>query len=341
MPIVCRPRVLGALIGVFGAALISCGTSPSPAPAPGSPDPASAVYPVTVEHRFGSTTIPAPPKRVVTIGDEDIAYALGVTPVGIVRDTQTPSGVSARLQGLVDLSKTTLLDVPTGAEGEGAPGVNIEQVAALQPDLILAIGDFGLELDYPNLSKIAPTVGYKTVWGAQSWQEQTMVGAKALGLEERGRQEVAKTEADIRAARDANPGLVGKSIAFSYAFAPGQVVTLKSNQDPAVKLMEELGMQIPPSVRNLPDISPGNPGGALSFENISLLDADVVVMLYATDELREQVEALELFRNLRGVRDGRYFVMDLPTTSALRTPTVLSIRWGLEQIRSSLATVAR
>ncbi len=278
---------------------------------------------------------------MVTIGDEDIAYALGVTPVGIVRDAQAPGGVPARLQGLVDLSKTKLLDVPTAAEGEGAPGVNIEQVAALKPDLILAINDFGLEQDYANLSKIAPTIGFTTVWGGQSWQEQTLVGARALGLEERGRQEVAKTEAAIRAARDANPGLVGKSVTFSYAFAPGQIVTLKSDQDPAVKLLEELGMQIPQSVRQLPDISPGNPGGALSFENISLLDADIVVMLYATDELRKQVEALELFQKLHGVRDGRYFAMDLPTTSALRTPTVLSIRWGLEQIRSDLKKVAR
>lgn len=342
MPIVFRPRVLGALIGVFGAALVACGASPA-AQAPASPSPgtSNAAFPVTIGHRFGSTTIPGPPKRLVTIGDEDIAYALGVTPIGIIRDTQAPGGVPARLQGLVDLSKTTLLDVPQSAEGEGAPGVNIEQVAALKPDLILAVNDFGLEQDYPNLAKIAPTVGFKTVWGGQSWQEQTLVGAKALGLEERGRQEVAKTEAAIRAVRDANPGLVGKSMTFSYAYAPGQIVTLKSTQDPAVKLMEELGMQIPQSVRDLPDISPGNPGGALSFENISLLDADIVVMLYATDDLRKQVEALELFKKLRGVRDGRYFAMDLATTSALRTPTVLSIRWGLEQIRSSLAKVAR
>lgn len=341
MSITPRLRFLRVLIAVSGVALAACAPSPDQTPAPLSPGPSSTAFPVTIEHRFGSTTIQGPPERVVTIGDEDIAYALGVTPIGIVRDTQTPSGVSPRLESLVDLSKTKLLDVPQAAEGEGAPGVNIEQVAALKPDLILAINDFGLELDYPNLTKIAPTIGFKTDWGAQSWQEQTLVGAKALGLEERGRQEVAKTEAAIRAVRDANPGLVGKSLTFSYAFAPGQIVTLKSDQDPAVKLMEELGMQIPESVRNLPDISPGNPGGALSFENISLLDADIVVMLYATDELRTQVEALELFKKLRGVRDGRYFVMDLPTTSALRTPTVLSIRWGLEQIRSSLATVAR
>jgi putative ABC transport system ATP-binding protein len=43
---------------------------------------------------------------------------------------------------------------------------------------------------------------------------------------------------------------------------------------------------------------------------------------------------------LRGVRDDRYIVTDLATASALRSPTVLSIQWGLEQIRPSLARVA-
>ena len=215
--------------------------------------------------------------------------------------------------------------------------MNIEQVAALNPDLILAVNDFGLELDYPKLSQIAPTVGYATEWGKQSWQEQAMVDARALGLEERGRQVVAETEAAIRAVRDANPSLVGKTVTYSFAYEPGKIVTLKSDQDPSVKLLQELGMQLPTSVRQLPDIAPGNPGGNLSFENMSVLDADIVIMLYATNELQRQVEGLKLFRSLRGVRDDRYIVINLPTTSALRTPTVLSIRWGLDQIKPSLA----
>ncbi|MGH3927930.1 MAG: ABC transporter substrate-binding protein, partial [Pseudonocardiaceae bacterium] len=258
----------------------------------------------------------------------------------IVRNTSYDGGVAPWLTDRIDLTKTAFIDVPAGAEGEGAPAANIEQVAALEPDLILAINDFGLELDYPGLSQIAPTVGYETVWGAQTWQEQTMVGARALGMEERGGQVVAETEAAIRSTREANPGLAGRSFTFSFAFAPGQIVTLKSDKDNGVKLLQELGMQLPSSVEQLPDIAPGNPGGVLSFENISLLDAEVVVMLYATDDLRRQVEDLELFRNLRGVRDGRYIVIDLPTASALRTPTVLSVRWGLDQIRPSLARVA-
>ncbi len=326
---------------MFCAVLVACTSSPTTAPTttPAAPSGDSA-FPVTIEHKFGSTTIPAPPKRVVTVGDEDIAVALGITPVGIVRNTSYDSGVAPWLEDRIDLAKTTIIDVPAGAEGEGAAGVNIEQVAALNPDLILAVNDFGLELDYPRLSQIAPTVGYATEWGAQSWQEQAMVDARALGLEERGQQVVAETEAAIRAVRDANSSLVGKTVTYSFVYEPGKIVTLKSGQDPSVKLLQELGMQLPASVRQLPDISPGNPGGDLSFENMSVLDADIVVMLYATNELQRQVEGLELFRSLRGVRDGRYIVIDLPTASALRTPTVLSIRWGLEQIRPSLARVA-
>ena len=336
-----RARVVGALTGLLAAVLVACGAPPTPNQAAPGPSNADAAFPVTIAHKFGSTTIPAPPQRVVTIGDEDVAYALGVTPVGILRDTQTPDGVPPWLQDRVDLSKTALIDLAGGgAEGEGSGEVNLEQIVALKPDLILAIDDFALEQDYPKLSQIAPTVGYETVWGAQSWQEQTLVGAKALGREERGRQVVAETEAAIRMVRDANPGLVGKTVTFSYAYEPGKIVTLQSDQDPAVKMLQDLGMTIPPSVRDLPDIAAGNPGGALSFENISLLDADVVVMLYAGDDLQRLVENFQLFRNLRAVQDGRYFVIDLTTAVALRNPSVLSIPWGLEQIRPSLKRVA-
>jgi len=335
-----RARVVVALTGALCLVLVACGSSPGPAPAAPSTPSGDSAFPVTITHKFGSTTISAPPQRVVAIGDEDIAYALGITPVGIVRSTNYDSGVAPWLAGRFDPARTTLIDVPAEAEGEGTAGANIEQVAALEPDLILAINDFGLELDYPSLSQIAPTVGYETVWGAQTWQEQAMVGARALGMEERGRQVVAETEAAIRSTREANPGLAGRSFTFSFAFAPGQIVTLKSDKDNSVKLLKNLGMQLPPTVEQLPDIAPGNPGGLLSFENISLLDADIVVMLYAGDDLQRPVEDLELFRNLRGVRDGRYFVIDLPTAVSLRTPTVLSVRWGLEQIKPSLARVA-
>ncbi|MGW6550304.1 iron-siderophore ABC transporter substrate-binding protein, partial [Streptomyces sp. NPDC055051] len=47
---------------------------------------APSVFPVTVEHKYGSTTIDEEPKRVVTLGlsDQDAVLALGIKPVGAV-----------------------------------------------------------------------------------------------------------------------------------------------------------------------------------------------------------------------------------------------------------------
>ena len=44
-----------------------------------------SAFPVTVEHKFGKTTIESEPKRVVTVGytDQDAALAVGVVPVAV------------------------------------------------------------------------------------------------------------------------------------------------------------------------------------------------------------------------------------------------------------------
>lgn len=334
-------RTLGAL-GALLPLLVACGAiAPGPA-ATGSPG-GDAGFPVTVTHRFGATTIPAQPKRVVAIGDEDIVVALGVTPVGIVRNSATPSGLAPHQEGIIDPSALTFIDVPPGAEGERTAGANIEQVAALRPDLILAVNGFTLEQDYPALARIAPTVGYATAWGSRAGRSRLSWTRRRWGWPiAAGRSSPRRRRRSGRSGTRtlAWPGLAGRTVTFSFAFAPGQIVTLKTDKDPTVKLFKELGMRIPPAVEALPAIAPGNPGGALSFENISQLDGDIVVMLYATPELQRQVEEFALFRNLGGVRDGRYFVIDLPTATALRSPTVLSIPWALGQIGPSLNRVA-
>ena len=81
-----RPRlVLAALLA--GTALIGACAAPSgsEAPPPPAPAPATGAFPVTVEHAFGTTTVPAPPQRIVTVGytEQDMVLALGQTPVGV------------------------------------------------------------------------------------------------------------------------------------------------------------------------------------------------------------------------------------------------------------------
>jgi iron complex transport system substrate-binding protein len=46
---------------------------------------ATSAFPVTVAHRYGSTTVAKTPQRIVTVGstEQDVVLALGEKPVGV------------------------------------------------------------------------------------------------------------------------------------------------------------------------------------------------------------------------------------------------------------------
>ncbi len=60
-------------------------------------------------------------------------------------------------------------------------------------------------------------------------------------------------------------------------------------------------------------------------------------MLYASDDLRDSLEANPLFTGIRAVADGRYQVITFELAVALRNPTPLSIPFALDQIERHLA----
>src|SRR5688500_14442949 len=79
-------RVTSILAAILcGLFLTACGsdeTESSAAPAEQS-QTQSGAFPVTIEHKYGSTTIEKQPERVVVVGlrDQDALLALGVVPV--------------------------------------------------------------------------------------------------------------------------------------------------------------------------------------------------------------------------------------------------------------------
>lgn len=114
--------------------------------------------PVTVDHQYGSTTIEEAPERVVSVGlmEQDALLALGIAPVA------TTEWWGEKPGAIFDWASDDLGDRPLP---EKLPGdkIQFEKIAALQPDLIVALYSGITEEGYKKLSamhlssRMAPT----------------------------------------------------------------------------------------------------------------------------------------------------------------------------------------
>ncbi len=128
-----------------------------------------------VEHALGTTTIEGKPERIVTLyqGATDSAVAFGITPVGVVE--------SWRQAPMYEYLEDDLGDV-TYVGQETQP--NLEEIAALKPDLIIA-SQMRHEEIYDQLSAIAPTVTHETVF---KFKETVSLMGESIGEQERAEQ---------------------------------------------------------------------------------------------------------------------------------------------------------
>jgi iron complex transport system substrate-binding protein len=129
--------------------------------------------PLTITHAFGETTIPQPPKRVVSAGftGQDDLLALGIVPVAMTNwFGDQPFGVWPWAQPKLGSAKPVVLNLDNG--------IQVQQIAALKPDLIIAT-DAGLDQDtYQKLAAIAPTLAQSDGDAFfEPWKDQ----AKAIG----------------------------------------------------------------------------------------------------------------------------------------------------------------
>ena len=157
----------GAAAGLL--ALAGCSSDKAPPAATGG----GGNGPVTITHAFGETTIPQPPKRVVSAGltGQDDLLALGIVPVAVTNwFGDQPFGVWPWAQPKLGAAKPVVLNLDNG--------IQVNQIAGLKPDLIVAT-DAGLDQDtYQKLAAIAPTLAQSDRDAFfEPWKDQ----AKAIG----------------------------------------------------------------------------------------------------------------------------------------------------------------
>ena len=153
-------------LGVAGVALVAACSSPKPGEVAKDGS-------VTVKHIFGETKIPAPPKRVVSAGftEQDDLLAVGVVPIAITDwFGGEPFGVWPWAQPKLDAAQPAVLNLNDG--------IQVDQIAALKPDLIVAT-NAGLDQDtYTKLTAIAPTIAQS---GPDAFFEPWKDQATAIG----------------------------------------------------------------------------------------------------------------------------------------------------------------
>ncbi|KAA0924427.1 MULTISPECIES: iron-siderophore ABC transporter substrate-binding protein [unclassified Rhodococcus (in: high G+C Gram-positive bacteria)] len=307
---------------VAGASVLALavGCSSTDEPEPTGSSGSAEGFPVTIDHRFGETVIDTEPTRVVTIGfnEQDFALALGVKPVATRGNLsydyrQRPWAQEA-------LGGTEIPEV-------GSTDLNLEQIAAQAPDLILGPYSFIDQGQYDQLSGMAPTIadigGYDNV-PAATWQQEFAVVGEALGKQQEARDQTATLEQKFADTEAENPQFTGKSLSLAFVMDDGSYLLL-GKDDIRALFFTDLGFEIPDASET---ISP---------ENLDRLDTDVLVI---AGQSREQLQANPIIAALDVVEQDRTvyigsFSTDLP--SALGYSSPLSLDYAIDGFTPMLA----
>lgn len=303
-------------------------SSESTVPGDDDSEEAAPDFPVTIEHKYGETTIDAEPERVVSIGfaEHDGILALGVTPIG-VRDWYGDQPFATWPWAQDELGD---------AEPEviAAAELNFEQIAAMRPDIILGIASGMSDSDYATLSAIAPTIaqpGEFPDYGTP-WREQLAITGRALGRTAEAAEVLADTEQLFADTRAAHPEFDGATtaVAFTFEDLPGAY----SSNDIRSQVLTELGFVIPPE---FDELAGDSFYFSVSQEELATLDADTLIWILGDESGYAAVRAMPLRPTLTAYTEGREIVADPLLSGAFSHASPLSLEFVIDELVPELA----
>ena len=249
-----------------------------------------------VTDSMGVVEVPDDPQRVVVLTNEgtEAVLALGLVPVGA-----TNSWVG-------DPWWPHIAEAMAGAEPVGTESaVNLELVAALEPDLILANKQRHEEI-HPQLTAIAPTVMSLELRG--DWKENFRLYADALGRADKGEEVIAEYDAAV-ADLQARLGDSANEKVSVIRFVPGQIRIYQLDSFSGV-LLKDVGFDRPAN-QNVEDFAIRT-----GKESIPDMDGDrIFFFTYETGNgegaaLETEVLGDPLWQSLSAVQAGRVHEVD-------------------------------
>lgn len=306
----------------------------------------STTYPLDLESPWGSTTLEERPERIAAItpsqDDVEALVAIGVTPI-LVSEDETDVWVQREL----DQDIEGRFSVTDG-------GFNVEQIAAVDPDLIVVLGA-DVSADYQKLAAIAPVLSTATSAEGESsvandWATSVTALGEALDLRGAAEKALAAEEAFFSAFREEHPEFEGKTASYVVYYGAESGLQYHSTEDsPAGLTLSRMGFGVSDNAAEL------DYRAVVSNEMLSAIDADVIIFSDNSDGNSADLTESALFQGLSAVQndalvlienhsvDG-YFAIDgtehdgnLPWALARSGP--LSSPWAAEQLAPALADV--
>jgi iron complex transport system substrate-binding protein len=294
---------------------------------------ANSAFPVTLSHKYGSTTIKSEPKRIVTVGltDQDAVLALGKVPVGT---TEWLGGYKGAI-GPWAADKLGSAAAPTVLKDTGT-GPQTEKIAALRPDLILAVYGGLTKAQYDTLSKFAPVVAQPKEYNDYGvpWQNQTEIIGKALGQEAKAKELVGGVEADFKKAATEHSEFAGATAVMA---TPYEGTFVYGSQDSRSRVLTDLGFKLP---NDLDKVIGDEFGANISKERTDLLNTDAIVWIVSdTTKDKAKLRQDPLYADLKVAKEDReVFVKESSDYgNSVSFVSVLSLPYMLERLVPQLS----
>jgi iron complex transport system substrate-binding protein len=280
---------------------------------------------VTVKHIFGETKIPAPPKRVVSAGftEQDDLLAVGVVPVAVTDwFGAQPFGVWPWAQPKLGGAQPVVLNL--------TDGIQVDQIASLKPDLIVAT-NAGLDQDaYTKLSAIAPTIAQSGPDAFfEPWKDQATVIGQAVFKADDMAKLIAAVDDKFAGVGKNNPQFAGKKVLLvggTFYEDNARVATQGWRTD----FLTNMGFTIPDTG-----------GGLVPREKMaSVLDgADVLIWMTESDDEQAALLADPIVAKLRATVQKRNVFTGKDLAGALAFASTLSYPVVADQLPPLISRV--
>ena len=313
---------------------------PSPSAGPLPQAEGTTDYPHTLRTWAGETELEERPERIAVVGfspNLDALQALDVVPVySITEDTEYAWRDEDWFSEIEEVDEATRRDP-----------INVEGIAATKPDLIIAMNSLEDRAQFDKLADVAPVLDLQSeedLGDKVDWRQAQRLVGEALDLSDASETVIEEADQTISDVADEHPEFEGKTITIGTDYGGEYDLDYYTTTGgTAETLMTELGFSPNPHARRF------TTDAVVSAENVSLLDADALVISYADDTTREAREDERLFTQLPPVKEDRYASLTVtedgkgltdargkekpdPTWVLRRGASPISIPWAAEVV---------